>query len=181
MSLNLNSRTIKSILENTCKVSDEKASKMNEILAKADLEKMFDDACPITSEIASKLCEQAADPRNLRLVAQNGELYCEASEFANFCEANNCGIEEAVEIIAEEYSGIVPGIKSCKMHVVFPQNSVADIQKGPVSGLGYGVNEDNWNVCLLKGCLQFGLKANVGVTKNDVEEEDGDSVELEDN
>lgn len=176
--MNLSSDVIKSVLEATCKVSDEKAAKIDTILSNNDLEDVFDDACPITSEVGETLKEMAADPSQLRMTYMNGEIYCEAGEFANFCEANGCGLEEGVEIVAEAYESEIPGIRKEKFHLVFPQNSVADVQKGPVSGIGYGV-KDNWAVKLMNGCLQFGLKANVGVEPSDVYEEDDDTAEVE--
>lgn len=178
---NLNSETIKSILENTAKISDETATKIDEILSKNDLEKIYDNTCPITGEVFEKLKESMANPKNLKLVAtcENGEydLYIEASEFANYCEATGLDIKSAVESILEEYKEITPGIKCDKFHVVFPANKTG-IDKIGVDKLGME-NEDSWANKLIHGCMQFGIPANVGVDKSDVVEPNDDTEEVE--
>ena len=180
MFMNLNSRTIKNILENTAKVSDEKAAKIDEILANQDLQKMYDNACPISSEVFDKLKESMADPMNLRLTAvkefdEVGDpvynVYIESTEFANYCEATGLALDDAVESIAEAYDKMVPGITCSRFHVVFPTSKLGADKL-------LGATENTWANKLIRGCQQFGIKANVGVEKKDVNKETDDSVEV---
>lgn len=177
---NLNSQTIKSILENTCKVSDEKAAKIDEILTDNDLEKIMDKTCPITGEVFEKLKESMANPENLRLTAvkENDEyhLYIECTEFANYCEANELGIPEAADSIIEAYETMVPGVTKDKFHVVFPSNGLEKKLQEDELGLA---REDSWSNKLIRGCMQYGLQANVGVDKKDVDKADDDTEEIE--
>ena len=74
--INLGIDTIKSVLESCKSVSDEKAAKIDDILSGENLDKIWDDACPITSEVFTKLKEATADPKNLKLVMnEDGELF----------------------------------------------------------------------------------------------------------
>ena len=165
----LNSDAIKTILENCCKISDEKATKIDEILS-GDLQKVYDDACPITGEVQAKLIEAMSDPENIRVVVDgNNECYIEASEFANYCEATNQSIGEAVDTLVEAYDKFVPGIRCDKIHIVFPQAKLGADKLGDEK-LGADVACDSWAVKLLRGCQQFGLKANVGVDEKDVDD-----------
>lgn len=174
----LNSDTIKTILENSCKVSDEKATKIDEILS-GDLQKIYDDACPITGEVQAKLIEAMSDPENIRVVVDgNDDCYIEASEFANYCEATNQGIGEAVNTIVEAYEKFVPGIRCDKVHIVFPQSKLGADKLGD-DKLGAAVACDSWAVKLIRGCQQFGVKANVGVDEKDVNDAPDDTEEVE--
>ena len=186
MFMNLNSETIKTILENTAKVSDEKAAKIDEILANKDLQKIYDTACPITSEVFEKLKESMADPMNLRLTAVKEfdefgdevyDVYIESTEFANYCEATGLPLDEAVESIAEAYDKMVPGISCNRFHVVFPTSKIGADKLLGTSELGLA-NENTWANKLIRGCQQFGIKANVGVEKKDVNKENDDDVEV---
>ena len=178
---NLNSQTIKSILENTAKISDETATKIDEILSNNDLEKIYDNTCPITGEVFEKLKESMANPKNLRLVATNENseynMYIEASEFANYCEASGYDLKTAVNSILEEYREMTPGISYDKFHVVFPANKTG-VDKIGDDKLGLEV-EDSWANKLIRGCMQFGIKSNIGVDKNDVPKLDDDVEEVE--
>ena len=164
----LNSDTIKNILEASCKISDEKAAKIDEILS-GDLQKVYDNACPITSEVKDKLIEAMSDPQNLRIIVdENSDCYIEASEFANYCEATDQDLGSAVESIVEAYDTFVPGIRCDKIHIVFPQSRIE-------------VGTDSWAYKLIQGCQQFGIKANVGVTEKDVDKADDSAVSVEAN
>ena len=182
--INLGIDTIKSVLESCKSVSDEKAAKIDDILSGEDLDKVWDDACPITSEVFTKLKEATADPKNLKLVMnEDGELFIEASEFANFCESGNYNPAEAVDAIAEEYNGtIVPGTISCdRFHVVFPQNLITPKRLGVDSDdMGYDIN-DSWGYKLMRGCMMFGIKCNLGVDKKDVDKNDDGTVTVQNN
>ena len=186
MFMNLNSRTIKNILENTAKVSDEKAAKIDEILANQDLQKMYDNACPISSEVFDKLKESMADPMNLRLTVvkefdEVGDpvynVYIESTEFANYCEATGLALDDAVESIAEAYDKMVPGITCSRFHVVFPTSKLGADKLLGATELGLAT-ENTWANKLIRGCQQFGIKAIVGVEKKDVNKETDDSVEV---
>lgn len=182
--INLGIDTIKSVLESCKKVSDEKVAKMDDTLAGSNLEKMWDDACPITSEVFDKLKEATADPKNLKMVMdENGDLYVEASEFINFCEAANVNPGEAVDLIAEEYNGtITPGTICCdRFHVVFPQNLLSPKRLGTdPNNMGYNMN-DSWGYKLMRGCMMFGIKCDPGMDKKAVDKEDDGTVTVEDN
>lgn len=182
--LNLGIDTIKAVLESCKKVSDEKVAKMDDTMAGSDLEKIWDNACPITSEVFDKLKESTADVKNLKLVMdENYELYVEASEFANYLEASQKNPGEAVDAIAEEYNGtIVPGTIACdRFHVVFPQNLITPKRLGvDPDDMGYDIN-DSWGYKLMRGCMMFGIKCNLGVDKSDVDKHDDSTVTVEDN
>lgn len=176
----LNSDTIKNILEASCKISDEKAAKIDEILS-GDLQKVYDNACPITSEVKDKLIEAMSDPQNLRIIVdENSDCYIEASEFANYCEATDQDLGSAVESIVEAYDKFVPGIRCDKIHIVFPQSKIGADKLGGKK-LGIEVGTDSWAYKLIQGCQQFGIKANVGVTEKDVDKADDSTVSVEAN
>ena len=172
--LNLSKECINRILESAKNDEEFEFTDTFENMDSEDLKKIYDSSCPISGEVCEAMKEAMSDPKNVRTVVdKNNEIYVEASEFANFCEASGLNLDDAANVIIKEAeeSGIEadPG----KFHVVFSPTDV--LQKNLSMKLGTGMmdvgysNKDNWANKLITGVKSYGLIPNIGVEKDDSE------------
>lgn len=164
MSYNLN---LKKILIEASEIADEKAMEFDTILAKNDLEKMFNDIDPISGAVAEKLQESAANPEALRIVAGMDEnahsvYYMDYNELANYMEATQQSCDDAVRSICEAYHDEPMNINN--FYIVFSSkkafleaaNEELEANR-KLKKLGYD-SDINWSSHFMCDCKNKGLK-----------------------